>query len=178
MNKENIYKYKLDVDVAININTNTSESDLRRQLLKQLKRKPPLPLRLQRDLNPWPPRYQCDALPTMKPRRKQVRYEFKLYPLYEENEMICIFLGTVFKSYFTSAKITFTCILYPQFKCILFTFKSERPENLSDTGCTTFRSGAKLQRSVLINRFEDSVPYVNGRPIRYGFDDATESYPV
>ena len=41
-------------------------------------------LRLQRDSNPWPPRYRCVALPTMKLFRKQVRCEFNLYPLYEE----------------------------------------------------------------------------------------------
>ena len=48
MNKENIYKFtfKLDIDIDIDININTSESDLRKQLLKQVAK------RLQRDLNP------------------------------------------------------------------------------------------------------------------------------
>ena len=61
---------------------------------------------------------RCSTNWAMKPRRKQVKSELNLYPLYEENDIMCIwykqlgFLCNCF-SCFGTARITFT------FTCIV-----------------------------------------------------------
>ena len=88
--------------------------------LSSCKESPEKNLRLQQDLNPWPPSIpvRCSTNWAMKPCWKQVRCEFNLYPLYEVNDMMG-FLCNCF-SCFTTAKITFISILQLQFICMIY----------------------------------------------------------
>ena len=73
----------------------TNESDSRSyEATKAVAKKP----RKTSESNPRSPSYLVDALPTeIKPRWKQVKCEFNLYPLYEENEMMCIWYKSSIK---------------------------------------------------------------------------------
>ena len=99
---------------------------------RSYKQSPENIMRLQRDSNPWPPRYQCDALPTelwslvgsrsgassiyiryMK-SSALVEHRTGIAPVMGSNPVGAseFFLGFIcnYLSYFTTAKIPFTCI--------------------------------------------------------------------